>query len=552
MPGPPHRMDQSSTFARHFSRLVWLLMNESGSVDEQKMALRALVQVSKVGAVDLAIEDQELWAGDTVVPGALTGVRDLVNQLDAHSVRSLRVDEGTGPADLLGLARIVAARAVGNDGGANMAQRLEALSTSGIAFVAIPASERRALEAVTAPLESPTATTKPAEPASPAEPPAPSVEAAPTATPPAASPPAATPPAVAASAAKKMSEASEALLAQLAGRAVTTLSPEELLAGLDKTAAANDVVPTSKILDDLVTLAEHSARTGKPKLVAEILHGAVVRHAKMKDGDIRSIFGATIRRLSKPALLRAVAGLINKAPEQRQLVYEVLQAMGEAGGEAVIEQVGQARSAEERKGLVEVLVELTDAVPALVRMLGDSRWFVVRNAADLLGEMVATRAEDALVGLLRHADDRVRRSATNALLKLGTPDAVKGVYDAVNDDSPEVRMQVAAAISTRKDTKTSATLIRAIEGEDDSDVQLAMIAALGKVATPDAVQKLVKLAEAEGRLFKKKDSALRVAAVLALGEAKSPAALNALKELVGDKDRDVRDTATRALAQMGR
>ena len=36
-------MDYSVTFARHFSRLVWLLLNESGSVAEQKAALRATV-----------------------------------------------------------------------------------------------------------------------------------------------------------------------------------------------------------------------------------------------------------------------------------------------------------------------------------------------------------------------------------------------------------------------------------------------------------------------------------------------------------------------------
>jgi HEAT repeat protein len=188
-------------------------------------------------------------------------------------------------------------------------------------------------------------------------------------------------------------------------------------------------------------------------------------------------------------------------------------------------------------------------VPALVRMLGDSRWFVVRNAADLLGELKATRAEDELVKLLRHTDDRVRRSATNALLRLGTPDAVKGVYDAVHDSSPEVRMQVAAAISTRKDAKTSATLIRAVDGESDGEVQVALISALGKVATADAVTKLVKLAQPAGGLFKKKDSGVRVAAVQALGEARTPAAINALKELADDKDKDVREMVSRALAQ---
>ena len=109
-------------------------------------------------------------------------------------------------------------------------------------------------------------------------------------------------------------------------------------------------------------------------------------------------------------------------------------------------------------------------------------------------------------------------------------------------------MQAAAAISTKRDGRTSATLIRAIESEEDSDVQVAMIAALGRVATADAVQKLLKLAEPDARLFRKKPTSIRVAAVQALGEVKTPAVLAALKELAGDKDREVRDTASRALA----
>jgi len=79
-----------------------------------------------------------------------------------------------------------------------------------------------------------------------------------------------------------------------------------------------------------------------------------------------------------------------------------------------------------------------------------------------------------------------------------------------------------------------------------------MIAALGRIATADAVQKLVKMAEPEGRLFRKKTTTFRVAAVQALGDAKTPAALAALRELSEDKDREVRDTAKRALAHSTR
>jgi HEAT repeat protein len=532
-------MDQSSTFARHFSRLVWLLMNESGSVDEQKMALRALVQVSKVGSVALSVAKGELSAGGAVVPGVLTGVRELVAQMSAHSVAAVAVGEGSGPAELLGFAKIVAAEAAKNDGGAALKQRLALLGAPSIAFEAMPASQTPETEAITAPKEltnTPTATSPTPAVATPAVPEAP------------ASAPAAPRPSLEA---RKISEASAELLAQLSGRQVTTLSPEELFDGLDKAVKASFLQPASKVLDDMVALAEHSARIGKPKVTLDLIHGLVVRYPKLTNPEIKAVTTVAVKRLSKPALLRAVAGLLNKHPDKKQAAYEVLRAAAEEGAEAVIEQVSQAKSADERASLVEVLRELTDAVPALIRMLGDSRWFVVRNAADLLGEMAASKAEEPLNDLLRHSDDRVRRAATNALLKLGTSTSVKGVYEAVNDSSPEVRMQAASALSSRKDSKTSATLIRAIEGEDDGDVQTAMIAALGKIATPDAVQKLTKLAEAETRMFRKKDSAMRIAAVLALGEARSPAAVNALKALIDDKDREVRETASRALAQIG-
>jgi HEAT repeat protein len=511
-------MDQSATFARHFSRLVWLLMNESGSVDEQKMSLRALVQASKLGPVSVSAENLELRANDTLVPGALTGVSDVAARMAAHSVRSVAIVGGAKAPDLLGFARILAADAVANDGGAQVSQKLAVLGAGSITLTTIEAVPGRPSTAV--PVEPPTVPTPAAAAPLPKEP---------------------------VSGAKQLTDSASKLIQQLAGRDASAMSTDELLKALD--AAGQSEESNTRALDDLITLAEHSARIGKPKVVADILTGVLSRHAKLADGDVKSAFVLSMRRLSKPALLRAVAGMIVKYPERKQSVYEILNRTGEDGSEALIEQVGQARTTEERQTLLEVLVELPDAVPALIRMLGDSRWFVARNAADLLGEMVATKAEDALVQLLRHTDDRVRRSATNALLKLGTPDAVKGVYDAVHDSSPEVRMQAAAAISTRKDGKTAVTLIRAIDGENDGDVQMAMVAALGKVATPDAVQKLVKMAEPEGRLFRKKDVSLRVAAVQALGEARTPVAVNALKELTSDKDKDVRETATRALAQ---
>ena len=503
-------MDYSATFARHFARLVSLLMHEMSNVDEQKMSLRALVTLSKSGPVAMWPQEWHLFSNGVEIPGALTGVQDTAAQMAAHSLVRTEIAAGANAADLLGLARIIASTATPGDGGAHVKQKFAALNAKRITFE-VPA---------------------------PAAPPPVSAEA-PTVKVAVDAREAANAQAAAAAAAQK------AIFAELLPADVSKLTAEELFALLDKAERPDD---HTRILDDLVSLAEHSVRVGKGVAVGDIFQGVVQRDARVPDGDIKRAYSFAIRRMSKPALLRAVATLIPKKPERKQHFYEVLERTAEEGAEALIEQISQAQTSEDRRSLFEVLVELPAAIPALTRMLNDSRWFVVRNAADLLGEMNATAAETALIDLLRHSDDRVRRSATNALLKLGTPSALKTIYEAVNDASPEVRMQAAAAISTKRDGRTSSTLIRAIEDEDDADVQVAMIAALGRVATNDAVQKLQKLAEPEARLFRKKSLNIRVAAVQALGEARTPAAVAALKELAADKDREIRETASRALA----
>jgi HEAT repeat protein len=433
-------------------------------------------------------------------------VQDVASQMAAHSIASIDVGAETGAADLLGLARILAAPATPGDGGAQVREKLAALGAKTIDIVTsapIP---------VVVAQEAPTVVAK-------------------------------------ADDVSRVAQDAVTLLSQLAAPDISKLSHLDLLTSLDLEQNAN---LCAKVLDDLLLLAEHTMRAGKTAAVSEILHGIVFRETKLSDGDVKRAYGAAIRRMSKPALLRAVATLIPKRPEGKQAYYEVLDRTGEEGADAVIEQITQAPTNEDRKALFDVLRVLRHAVPALKRMLGDSRWFVVRNAADLLGEMAATDAESNLVALLKHPDERVRRAATNALLRLGTPDAMKGIYEAMNDKSPEVRIQATAAIATKRDGKTSHTLIRAIEEEEDGDVQVAMIAALGRIATPDAVQKLIKMAEPEGRLFRKKSTLFRVASVQALGEARTPAALAALRDLTGDKDREVRDTATRALAHAAR
>ena len=301
-----------------------------------------------------------------------------------------------------------------------------------------------------------------------------------------------------------------------------------------------------------MSLAEFSFRAAKYAPAATVLDGMDGRASRAKGDDTRRAYAVAIRRLSTPSIMQGIAKLVATNAELKSQYFHVLEQRGPEGADALIELVSQAKTRVERQVLIGILRQLKGAMPALAKMLGDPRWFEARNAADLIGDLGAVEAQDALIGVVHHSDDRVRRAATTALLKLNTPEALRAVHDAMADASPEVRMHAVVALATKRDGKTAAALIRAIDDEHDADVQVAMIAGLGKVGTADAVQKLLKIAAPETRMFRKKTSPLRVAAVQALGEARTPAAIAALKELTNDKDRDVRDTATRTLALASR
>ena len=82
-------MDHSVTFARHYARLIWLLLHESANVDEQKASLRAIVTVAKDGAVSLTSTGDALAANATAVPSALSGVADLARQMGTHGIAEI-------------------------------------------------------------------------------------------------------------------------------------------------------------------------------------------------------------------------------------------------------------------------------------------------------------------------------------------------------------------------------------------------------------------------------------------------------------------------------
>src|SRR5918998_1362117 len=141
-------MDYSITFARHFARLVWLLLREPANVEEQKAALRALVTVSTDGAVTLVLNGpQQLVANGNPLPGTLSAARELALRLLGHDVRELHAESNATPGDLLNAARALVEEPTFGGDALGATERLAATGARTVWFVtgrpAVSAEKRR-------------------------------------------------------------------------------------------------------------------------------------------------------------------------------------------------------------------------------------------------------------------------------------------------------------------------------------------------------------------------------------------------------------------------
>ena len=547
-------MNNLSAFARHFAQLVWLLVHRREEQDQQKEALRLALGELTSGKQALVLSDITFQIAntfhDTRLGEMFVWMSELSVRMSAHSVRALEFETSASAHDVLEIARALTTPPVPGDEGEAFDEKVVAFSPKGIAVhIGSLGFVRRATPAihgtsVVGPARTPALGNQVI--ASRLKTPSPGngagmmvVDAEPN------------PPANGMDGPHARDDIADETMHILESEFAPGLTPaprlKDLLHRLD---TAPDSLTAAKIIDDVAREAEERAREGLWVDLALVLDRLSSRADQLRDGDLKRAYQFAIRRLEKPALMRGIGQLLPRRRELRQVATRLLAHAGEAGADALIDLLVSAESTTERYAYRTALAQCPAAVPALVHLLGDSRWYVVRNAVELLGEVSPADADARLAVVLGHGEPRVRRAVATSLAKLGTPRAVLALLQAVQDPSPEVRLQVALGLGTTRNPRAVPWLIEALDKEQDAEVQAAMLSALGKLATEEAVARLARAAEPGGMLLRR-STAMRLNAVDALLEAGTPSAHAVLRSLMNDRDRDVREAAQRLVNPKG-
>ncbi|MGD0484147.1 MAG: HEAT repeat domain-containing protein [Gemmatimonadales bacterium] len=577
-------------FAVNFGRTLELLRAPVPNKDQQKACLRAVFALTSLASATLRLYDGVLSVDDAVIPGDLPFTAGLRSQLEAHGVSEIAIVRGANPTELLTLLRALALDAGGFAPDDGVAQRLAAIGATGIAVLgarreveeASPrapsvtqAFELAAIEEAMAAGAAAYAPWPPVTEAPPAEPAFPPVTSAPELS----SAPVFTP---AASAQAPMEAESSPLPAVEPGAETTPESvaapptaevpsaPPPAVEAPEELAAPHGVPPDTLvgsalgavlrnpygdgILDRLSEVAQEigtTFREGRLELSVQATAALIGLEPAAPEGSARTAYGIVLRRILSRDALKEVAHLLPD-PRFTPVATAVIQRGGTDGVEVLLDLLSGSEVSRERKAYLATLRIIPHGTEAVVQLLSNCQWFVVRNVAELLGEMRVEEAVPSLGGLLAHKEPRVRRAAAVALARIGTVATVEPLRRALREGTPELRGLVAASIGGIHARALAMPLVAIAEAEESGDVQAELFRALGRIGSPEAIDALVRAAQPGGRLFGRRPSGPRVAAVKGLRDAGGAAARRALEGLADDGDKVVREAALRALALTAR
>ena len=521
-------MASPQDFAALFARTLDLF-RDPGAKEVQKAQFRMLAGLLKLQGVTLGVQDGRLMVNGTTLDG-----NTLAQRLEFHSVKEITIPADSPVAEVFELLRALAEQ----PGDEDIASRLKANGAKRIAVTMhTPVLEAEPPAIPVAPVRADTLLTlQGARPRAPVAPPAPPRGTAPK-----------TPVTGEAEDVPDIVREANAAHAAFSPAAAATQTPAALIAQLGD---RPDGPHVGDVLAILGRQLETAMKTNRVSQALAIVAGIVRAEQQVTDASRRRQYSIALKRMYNKAFLEGIAEVANH-PSDRDDALLVLRRAGEDGVEVLLDLLVAAPTIEERRGIFMALTGMKEGTDQLVHMLGHHQWFVVRNVAELAGELGLEEAVPALAQQLAHEDERVRKAVALALAKIGSSGAAEPLRRALRDKSPEVRMQAALGVG-RKSSALAMPLVAAMEEEEDEGVERELILALGRIGSASAVQALIKFAQPGGRLFGRRPAALRAMAVEALRLAATPAAIGTLEGLTDDGDKEVRAAAHSALADLKR
>ncbi len=222
------------------------------------------------------------------------------------------------------------------------------------------------------------------------------------------------------------------------------------------------------------------------------------------------------------------------------LLKELCTVVGKTMAYPLIQRLCIADSLQERKSIAGLLTRTGESgIPALLSMLKDERWYVVRNMVTILGEIASPSALRSLQTTAAHAEPKVRKEVIKSLLKISPQGAENTFVSMTSDPDDDVVRLAIHSLGSMRSKSAVRPLLEIVNESDPFLKELPLkkqaILAIGRIGEKQATESLTRLLECRGWLSPRRWQELKIAAANALGQIGDESAIPLLRRLAQQK-----------------
>ena len=328
----------------------------------------------------------------------------------------------------------------------------------------------------------------------------------------------------------------------------------ELRMQLEALSRAPGAQETRRLLSEVVGHARIALETQDTSaaLLAVSILARLIEAAGDDPGRVRA-YGRAIAAVSTPAVVEALIGRLGRAPEASWQSWATpLQHVGAPAVPFLLAAMASSSSRKERLRTMAVVRSFSrEARGAVLQLMQDGRWFVVRNALELLPDVGGPELTPAAQPFVTHGHARVRQSARQALRRFGGDEALAALVKATGDGPDEERRHAVSQLGFFPAAAVMPVVLDLIENGSPTVAEEAL-RVLGELEPPDLLTFLERLLRERGGLLgrRRRDALRRTAAELIC--LRLPDTWGILKQFADDPDAEIRKWVVRGVEWMKR
>lgn len=244
-------------------------------------------------------------------------------------------------------------------------------------------------------------------------------------------------------------------------------------------------------LNLIVDAVEKATNEGQRDRYARLMELLAVEASESSNASRRSRLEESLSRVASVQLVGDLLRL--PSPESDPLTTRIFELVGGRIVPALATHLADEVDRSRRKALIEMLVMTAPDSPGpVIEGLSDSRWYVVRNFAIILGRIRAPEAVPALERLMQFGDPRVRREAVRAEASTRGAAALPRLVQALSDSDEGVRLQTIAALGAIQDPSSTEALIHFASGRARSIAETKDVLTSLRLQRSDAATEYLK------------------------------------------------------------